>query len=94
MADIGNVNFDHPNIFDWDLVKQTFEQLKNGNDVTVPDYDYKTCKRKPKGIFLKWSPLVIFEGIFALLDKDINTRFLDFKIYVHTDDDLRLSRRL
>jgi len=94
MANIGNVNFDHPDIFDWDLLKKTLEQLKNGNDVTIPEYDYKTCQRKPPGIFLKWSPLVIFEGIFALLDKEINTRFLNFKIYVHTDDDLRLARRL
>jgi uridine kinase len=60
----------------------------------IPDYDYKTCKRKLPGIFLKWSPLVIFEGIFGLLDKEINTRFLNFKIFVHTDDDLRLARRL
>jgi len=37
---------------------------------------------------------VIFEGIFGLLDKEINTRFLNFKIFVHTDDDLRLARRL
>ena len=37
---------------------------------------------------------MIFEGIFALLDKQINEHFLDFKIFVHTDDDIRLARRL
>lgn len=60
----------------------------------IPEYDYKTCKRKPPGIAIAWAPLIIFEGIFGLLWAEINERFLDFKIFVHTDDDIRLSRRL
>ena len=60
----------------------------------IPDYDYKTCKRKAPGIKLAWTPLILFEGIFALLDRDVNREFLDFKIFVHTDDDVRLARRL
>ena len=36
----------------------------------------------------------MFEGIFGLLDKEVNENFLDFKIFVHTDDDIRLARRL
>lgn len=59
----------------------------------LPDYDYSTCKRKPKGLVRKWAPLVIFEGIFALLDREINS-MLDFKIFVLTDDDVRLARRI
>jgi uridine kinase len=38
--------------------------------------------------------LIIFEGIFALLDNTINDDFLDLKIFVHTDDDIRLARRI
>ncbi len=38
--------------------------------------------------------LIIFEGVFALLDREIKLKFLDFKIFVHTDDDLRLARRV
>jgi uridine kinase len=68
--------------------------LREGEDVILPDYDYKTCKRKEPGILRKWAPLIIFEGIFALLDREINLKFLDFKIFVHTDDDLRLARRI
>lgn len=94
MADIGNVNFDHPQIFDWDLLKQTLNDLREGKDVLLPDYDYKTCKRKESGLLRKWAPLVLFEGIFALLDNEINTKFLDFKIFVLTDDDVRLARRI
>jgi uridine kinase len=46
MQNIGNVNFDHPQIFDWDLLKITLQQLSEGKDVLLPDYDYKTCKRR------------------------------------------------
>ena len=93
MANIGKVNFDHPSMFDWDLVKETLQQLQRGEDVLIPDYDYVSCKRKQPGLVKKWSPLVIFEGIFGLLDKQINEMF-DLKIFVHTDDDIRLARRL
>ena len=61
--------------------------------MTIPDYNYVTCKRNVPGLLRKWSPLVIFEGIFGLYDKDINEMF-DLKIFVHTDDDIRLARRL
>jgi uridine kinase len=52
-----------------------------------------TCKRTTPGLVKKWSPLVIFEGIFGLLDKQVN-EMMDLKIFVHTDDDIRLARRL
>jgi len=94
MADLSNVNFDHPNIFDWDLLKSTLSQLREGNDVVLPNYCYKTCKRVSPGLSIKWAPLVIFEGIFALLMTEINVKFLDFKIFVLTDDDIRLARRI
>jgi uridine kinase len=59
----------------------------------IPNYNYKTCKRDGEGVRVKAKPLVIFEGIFALLDQDI-TDILDFNIFVHCDDDIRLIRRL
>ena len=93
MENIGQVNFDHPSMFDWELLKQTLYKLKAGESVIIPKYNYKTCKRDEPGIFTKWSPLIMFEGIFGLLDKEINT-LLDLKIYVQTDDDIRLARRL
>ena len=68
--------------------------MKDGHDVMIPDYNYKTCMRNEKGIERKWAPLTIFEGIFALLDHDVLKMFLDFKIFVHTDDDVRLARRI
>jgi uridine kinase len=94
MANIGSVNFDHPEMFDWALLKETLADLKAGKDVLLPDYSYVTCKRTPPGLKRKWSPLIIFEGIFALYDQHINDEFLDLKIFVHTDDDIRLARRM
>ena len=94
MANIGSVNFDHPEMFDWVLLKETLAELKAGKDVLLPDYSYVTCKRTPPGLRRKWSPLIIFEGIFALYDQYINDNFLDLKIFVHTDDDIRLARRM
>ena len=93
MANIGKVNFDHPSMFDWDLIKETLHALRRGEDVTIPDYNYVTCQRNQPGLLRKWSPLVIFEGIFGLYDKEINDLF-DLKIFVHTDDDIRLARRM
>ena len=43
MANIGKVNFDHPSMFDWDLMKETLDALKRGEDVSIPDYNYVTC---------------------------------------------------
>ena len=93
MENIGKVNFDHPSMFDWELIRSTLDALKRGEDVTIPDYNYVTCQRNQPGLLRKWSPLVIFEGIFGLYDKQINEMF-DLKIFVHTDDDIRLARRL
>ena len=93
MANIGKVNFDHPDMFDWQLLKKTLTRLRAGQDVVIPDYNYVTCKRNPEGLKRPWSPLVLVEGIFALYEKEIND-WLDLKIFVHTDDDLRLARRL
>ena len=68
-------------------------KLKQGQDVTIPKYNYVTCSREKEGIKKKWSPLIIYEGIFGLLDEEINS-MLDLKIFVQTDDDIRLARRI
>ena len=93
MANISNVNFDHPNLFDWALLREKLSELEEGKDIVIPNYNYKTCKRDPPGVVVKATPLVIFEGIFALYDQEILEK-LDFNIFVHTDDDIRLLRRL
>jgi len=62
-------------------------------NVTIPRYNYKTCKRDEPGIFVKCTDLILFEGIFALIDKEIRD-IMDLKIFVDTDADIRLLRRI
>tara|TARA_B110000305_G_C18772761_1_gene330384 strand:- start:124 stop:408 length:285 start_codon:yes stop_codon:yes gene_type:complete len=45
MKNIGNFNFDHPDAFDWELARSIIKQLSNREDVVIPRYNYKTCKR-------------------------------------------------
>jgi uridine kinase len=71
MKNIGKYNFDHPDAFDWDLVRKTIRMLVNRQDVIIPSYNYSTCKRDQPGIHVKCTDLILFEGIFALLDKEI-----------------------
>ena len=68
-ANVGKYNFDHPNAFDWDLIRETFFKLCRHEDVILPKYNYITCKRDQPGIHVKCSDLVLFEGIFSLFDE-------------------------
>lgn len=65
---VGKYNFDHPNAFDWDLIRETFAKLCRREDIVIPRYNYKTCRRDEPGISLKCCDLILFEGIFALWD--------------------------
>ena len=93
MANIGNYNFDHPDAFDWNLLKQVILKLMKREDVTIPKYNYKTCLRDEPGILVKCTDLLLFEGIFMLYNKDIRN-LMDLKIFVDTDSDIRLMRRI
>ena len=53
---------------DWPLIRETFDKLLKGQDVVVPNYNYKTCKRDPPGLQIKRTDVILFEGIFALFD--------------------------
>jgi uridine kinase len=59
----------------------------------VPNYNYKTCKRDEPGHLIKCTDLILFEGIFALFDPKLR-EMMDLKVFVHSDDDIRLLRRL
>jgi len=93
MLEVGKYNFDHPNAMDWPLIKSTFEKLSRHEDVTIPSYNYKTCKRDPPGTLIKCTDVILFEGIFALYDPWMRD-LMDLKVFVHSDDDIRLLRRL
>lgn len=86
-------NFDHPDAFDFELLKQTLQRLKEGKKVEVPIYNFVTHRRETKTTSMYGANVLIFEGILAFHDKDVLDT-LDMKIFVDTDADIRLSRRL
>ncbi|XP_052040567.1 uridine-cytidine kinase-like 1 isoform X3 [Apodemus sylvaticus] len=92
-AACNNFNFDHPDAFDFDLIISTLKKLKQGRSVQVPIYDFTTHSRKKDWKTLYGANVIIFEGIMAFADKTL-LELLDMKIFVDTDSDIRLVRRL
>lgn len=86
-------NFDHPDAFDFDLLYETLKRLKEGKMVDVPIYNFTTHKREIQKKTLYGANVVVFEGILAFANKKI-LDLLDMKVFVDTDSDERLARRL
>ena len=89
----GKPNFDHPEAFDWDLLKGHLLALKNGGTVEVPVYDFKTSTRTQQFQSVGPCKVILFEGIYTLWDVEMRELF-DLKIYLHVDADIRFIRRL
>ena len=86
-----NINFDHPNAFDWELLTSQIAQLKQGRAIEQPTYSYLTCTRQPETIHIEPKNVIIVEGILALCDPDLRSQ-MDLKIFVDADSDERLIR--
>ena len=86
-----NINFDHPNAFDWDLLSKHISMLRKGEAIEQPVYSYLTCTRQAQTIHIEPRKVVIIEGILALSDKHLN-RQMDLRIFVDADPDERLIR--
>ena len=84
-----NINFDHPNAFDWKLLSEHVEMLREGKAIEQPIYSYLTCTRQAETVHVEPRKVVIIEGILALSDKRL-CRQMDLKIFVDADPDERL----
>lgn len=93
MAATNDYNFDHPDAFDFDLLNETLVRLKEGKKVEVPIYNFVTHSREPKTVSMYGANVLIFEGILAFHHADVLDK-LDMKVFVDTDSDVRLARRL
>jgi uridine kinase len=93
LLNVSDYNFDHPNAFDFSELQQSLTGLLLNNEVEIPIYDYVNYSRTGKTLTIKPTKIVIIEGIMALYDKEVRSMF-DLKIFVHTDDDERLARRI
>ncbi|MEM1331918.1 MAG: uridine kinase [Actinomycetota bacterium] len=86
-------NYDHPDAFDWALLNDHLAALSNGASVPVPIYDYAVHNRSGDTREVDAKRIIVVDGILVLWDRQLRERF-DLKIYVDTDADLRLIRRL
>ncbi|WJP96993.1 uridine kinase [Macrococcus bovicus] len=86
-------NYDHPFAFDNDLLIQNLTDLRDGKTVKVPTYDYTIHTRSEKTITFEPKDVIIVEGIFALENQELRD-LMDVKIFVDTDADLRILRRM
>uniref|UniRef100_A0A8C5M671 Uridine-cytidine kinase n=1 Tax=Leptobrachium leishanense TaxID=445787 RepID=A0A8C5M671_9ANUR len=86
-------NFDHPDAFDFDLLVNVLRKLKKGKSVKVPVYDFTTHSRRKEWKTVYGANVVIFEGILSFANKEL-LKLLDMKVFVDTDSDIRLVRRL
>lgn len=87
------LNYDHPDAFETELLCEHIRELKAGRRIEMPVYDYKVHNRSEETIGVLPNPVIILEGILifsepALLD------LMDFKIFVDTDADERIMRRI
>ncbi|XP_028858693.1 uridine-cytidine kinase-like 1 isoform X1 [Denticeps clupeoides] len=86
-------NFDHPDAFDFELLVNILRKLKKGKSIKVPVYDFTTHSRRKEWKTVYGANVVIFEGILAFANKEL-LKLLDMKVFVDTDSDIRLVRRL
>jgi uridine kinase len=86
-------NFDHPDALDNDLLIAHLRDLKAGQAVEVPVYDFTTHSRTARTLRVDPQPVVLLEGILIFADGALR-QMMEVKIYVDTDADIRFIRRL
>jgi uridine kinase len=92
-AERESVNFDHPDAFDVPVLAAQLEALRRGETIDKPVYSFATHTREPHTERVRPARVVLVEGILALAIPELVALF-DIKIYVDTDDDIRVIRRL
>ena len=87
------VNFDHPDSLETELLVEHLSSLRAGTAIERPTYDFSTHPRAPETVRIDPEQVVIVEGILVLSDPGLRD-LMDLRIYVDTDPDLRVLRRL
>lgn len=89
----GKYNFDHPSAIDHELLLDTVRKLKSRQRVEIPQYDFATSSRKEEVTVIEPADVIVVEGILALYWAEIR-QLANLKIFVATDSDVRLARRV
>jgi uridine kinase len=92
-AERAAVNYDHPDALELDLLSSHLDALRTGQPILRPTYDFTTHDRAKQGLRVEPAPVIIVEGILVLADERLRSRF-EVKLYVDTDPDIRLMRRI
>lgn len=87
------INYDHPDSLETELLVKHLTALRTGRSIDKPVYDFATHLRTADTTRVDPAPVVIVEGILVLVERELR-RLMDLKIYVDTDPDIRLLRRL
>ena len=93
MEQRAQVNYDHPDAFDVKLLVDHIESLNNGKAIEMPVWDYAAHCRAPQTIHVDPAPVVVVEGILVLAIPALRD-MMNVKIFVDTDADVRVIRRL
>jgi len=87
------VNFDHPDALETELLVEHLKKLRAGQAVEIPIYDFTSHTRTDRTRRVEVAPVVIVEGILVFVEPELRKLF-DVKIYIDTDADVRFIRRL
>lgn len=93
MAQRKQVNYDHPLAFDTDMLIKQLADLRNDKAIEMPVYDYKQYTRSDKTVHVEPQDIIILEGILILDDERLRN-LMDIKVFVDTDSDIRIIRRI
>ncbi|MFN3265206.1 MAG: uridine kinase [Deinococcales bacterium] len=88
-----NVNYDHPDAFDWALMLEHLTRLRDGEPIYSPIYDFTSYTRSSNTIPILPAPIIVLEGVLALYEPDLRALY-DLKVFVDADADVRFIRRL
>lgn len=89
----GQLNFDHPDSLETELLIEHLERLKRGEAVDVPVYDFKTHRRSEETQRVEPREVIVVEGILVFTDARLRDQ-LDLKLFVDTPADIRVFRRI
>ncbi|MCK8624203.1 uridine kinase [Apilactobacillus xinyiensis] len=93
MEERAETNYDHPLAFDSDLLLDHLNKLLNYESIEKPVYDYKKLNRSKETVLQEPRDVIIVEGILILDDQRLRD-LMDIKVFVDTDDDIRILRRI
>jgi uridine kinase len=87
------INYDHPDAIETELLVEHLGDLRAGRAIEIPSYDFREHARRAETRRVEPTPVVVVEGILVLADERLRA-LMDLKLFVDTDADIRLMRRL